>query len=459
MTSSGTLPLETDKRLAKCPKLRVLVVGKSGAGKSSLINHVFGIKQQVTVVSHNAPGICNIEDEITSPDNRHLVLHDSMGFEPGQDANLKKAINFLRARSAENVAIQDQVHVVWLCIKIPHAGGRVLETGDEEFIQFALDKNVPLIVVFTQFDKLQTRIEQELTEAEMELSDCEAIVAQRSEKKFVEICDIPLRKSQPLLPYVRTSVGICMDEGALKSLVHTTRDKVENRVWFVTTVAQRRSPRDKVDGSIEYVIGIPGYWRGLASTTKLFGSTLENCLRTIHFEITASWNFNDPDEFLASEAFKQRIYSLIQFLVPEDKEIRSWFDDVDRFQTLIGIGTTITAAAGPVLVAIGLSKMFVEWIASRYVQTPEALRCLMAYICDLTLIMDHLFLETLDLPPPRHLTQAHIDSAVESYQKSSAWKVHNELRMYANSMTFAQIVQSNRAEEKVQEIIDLYCSK
>ncbi|KAK7026315.1 G domain-containing protein [Favolaschia claudopus] len=456
-TRGGTLPLETDKILAKCPKyeLRVLVVGKSGTGKSSLINHVFGIKQQV--VSHQTRGICKIDEEITSPDNPHLILHDSMGFEPGQATNLQNAIDFLKARSAENVAIQDSSP----CCLIPHAGSRVLETGDEQFIRFALDKKVPLIIVFTQFDKLQSLIEQELTEEEMDSDECEAIVAKRSEMKFAEICDPPLQGFQPL-QYARTSgltegSGVPVDHGALKALVDTTRDMVKKSIWFVTAVAQRTSARAKIEGSID--IGMQGYWHGLASTTGLMNSSLKTCLKTIHFEIIASWNFNDPDELLTNGAFEQKMYSLIQFIVPEDNKIRSWFDNVDPFQTLMGIGTAITAAAAPVLVAIGLSTMFMQWIGSVYNKTPEALRCLMAYICDLTLIMDHLFLETLDLLPPRRLTQAHIDSAVESYQTSSAAKVHTEVRMYANRATFAQIVKSNNAEEKVKDIIDLYCSK
>ncbi|KAK7026312.1 G domain-containing protein [Favolaschia claudopus] len=466
MAGGGTLPLETDKILAKCPKLRVLVVGKSGTGKSSLINHVFGIKQQV--VSHQARGVCNIHDEITSPDNPRLILHDSMGFEPGQVTNLENAIAFLEARSAENIAIQDQVHVVWLCIKIPHAGGRVLETGDEKLIEFALHQKVPLIIVFTQFDKLKSLVEQELTDEEMDSDECDENVTQRSATKFVEICLRPLERFNSVR-YAQTSgltEGMHVDRAALRLLVEATQDMVKENVWFVTAVAQRTSARAKVDSSINILIVFHasgsnslGYWLGLASTTKLFGSPLQTCLKTIHFEITASWNFNDPDELLTNDTFKQKLYSLIQFVVPEDKEIRTWFDNVDPFQALIGIGTAITAAAAPIFVAIGLSTMFMKWIRAVYNETPEALRCLMAYICDLTLIMDHLFLETLDVPPPRRLTQAHIDSAVQSYQTSSAAKVHTELRMYANRATFAQIVQSNKAEHKVKDIIDSYCSK
>lgn len=150
-------------------------------------------------------------------------------------------------------------------------------------------------------------------------------------------------------------------------------------------------------------------------------------------------------------------------------------NDLDPAQALIGLGTTIAAAGTPVLAGIGLSTMFLQWIGSIYTQThafqplqclmfslfhrPEALRCLMGYICDLTLIMDHLFLATLALDPPRRLTLAHIDNAVETYRQSSAARVHTELRKYANHATLKQVVQFNKAEEKVKELIGRYCLK
>lgn len=149
----------------------------------------------------------------------------------------------------------------------------------------------------------------------------------------------------------------------------------------------------------------------------------------------------------------------MQFVVPDESKLLPWFNNLDPIQALIGLGTTIAAAGAPVLAGIGLSIMFLQWIGSIYTQTPEALRCLMGYICDLTLIMDHLFLATLALDPPRRLTLAHIDNAVETYKQSSAARVHTELRKYANHATLKQVVQFNKAEEKVKELIGRYCLK
>jgi hypothetical protein len=39
-----------------------------------------------------------------------------------------------------------------------------------------------------------------------------------------------------------------------------------------------------------------GYWQGLASSTRFDGLTLEECIVTMHQELTRCWNFNDPDD-------------------------------------------------------------------------------------------------------------------------------------------------------------------
>jgi hypothetical protein len=140
---------------------------------------------------------------------------------------------------------------------------------------------------------------------------------------------------------------------------------------------------------------------------------------------------------------------------------------------LVGLESSIDA--GPTVVGIGLSFRFVKWISNRYDKTcvspsllyilrshfhsPEVLRFFMGYIVDLTLIMEQLFLVALSFNPPRALTEADINLALEFYTTSDAAQVHRDIRRYANKATFAQILQSNRAEEKVEELIKQYCAQ
>ncbi|KAJ7110560.1 hypothetical protein C8R44DRAFT_800225 [Mycena epipterygia] len=445
------LPLLTKEILAQCPRFRILVVGKSGVGKSSLINRAFGINKDS--VSHQVRGECDIKVEITSTQNPLFVLHDSMGFEPGQSRNFEDATKFLLSRSGKAVALKDRVHAIWLCIQVPFAGGRAFETGDEEFLKLAVTTQVPVVVVFTQFDVLVNRMKQDLTHEEKDLPDPEIdlLCLERADAEFQKACVGPLEQIKPILAHAR-SFGLAKDaisskaQAALANLIHITQDvvqrEVEGEVWIVTAMAQRAR-----------------YWHGLASGTRFLGSTLEDCLVAVHEEITRGWNFNDADDLLNTPEFKAQIEILAQVVTPDDEEAKSWFENLEQIQTLVGLGTTIAAAAGPAIAGIGLSAVFIKWIANVYKRTPKALRFFMGYVVDLTLVMDQFFLVALAFKRPRPLTQVDIDMALESYKASYAAKVHREIRKYANKVTFAQILQLNKAEEKVKELIKQYCAQ
>jgi hypothetical protein len=151
-------------------------------------------------VSHVDAGKANIEDEILSEDNQQFVLHDSRGFEAGEEGNLKIVTDFIDKRNGmpdiktsympfgmllHSVAATSGFIMTFrsrLCFAIPSAGGRIFETGVEEFLKlkvagklgtstcitiFELYKAirlvkqltlviVPIIAIFTKYDELIT---------------------------------------------------------------------------------------------------------------------------------------------------------------------------------------------------------------------------------------------------------------------------------------------------------------
>lgn len=124
----------------------------------------------------------------------------SQGFEPGAVDNLNLVKTFLQKR--ENGELKDQVHAVWLCI----AGGRVFEKGDEELVKLGL--KTPIVVVFTQFDKLLVRKERELTNIDVRNKSEEesrALVLQRANDTFQSSCIDQLDKLGRNLPYEKVS--------------------------------------------------------------------------------------------------------------------------------------------------------------------------------------------------------------------------------------------------------------
>ncbi|KAK7021540.1 G domain-containing protein [Favolaschia claudopus] len=445
------LPLETKNILQECPRFRVLVVGKTGVGKSSLISFAFGVDRNA--ISHYARGVSDIVTEHVSDHNPRFVAHDSMGFERGETMNLDTVRKFLEARSGGTIPLKDRVHMIWLCVAVPFAEFPAFKNADDNMIQLAWSLKVPVIVVFTQYDRLVHRMEEILIDEDSMLDDehFDRIAADRAEAKFLESCVKPLEARNPGMPYERT-FGLRGEkitppsQTALRRLLSTTQRLVQKSiggdVWVVTAMAQRVS-----------------YWQGLASAASFGNSTLETCLVTIHQEIAESWNFYDPRDLLNGPVFRNRVKALAQLAMPEEMDAGSWFENIDHIQTLLGLGTAIAAPVAPAVAAIGLSALFLHWLSRTIHRTPEILRCLMAYILDITLVMDQLFLVVLATHPPRALTAADIDTALESYMLLNLGDVHKDVRIYVTRAKFLQILAANSAEQKVKELLQKYATR
>ncbi|KAG2145460.1 uncharacterized protein EDB93DRAFT_1251331 [Suillus bovinus] len=190
------LPPTTSEIFQKCPRFRILVIGKSGVGKSSLISYAFGVEKEI--VAHNKPGEANIDKELISLRNERFVLHDSRGFESGEEGNLKIVRDFIDRR--RNISQEHQLHAIWLCFEIPRAGARLLETGTEEFLKSKINGqlgNVPVIVVFTKYDKLIARMKRILYQNSLdELSDeaIKELAKKKADAQLQDTCIGPLKQ-------------------------------------------------------------------------------------------------------------------------------------------------------------------------------------------------------------------------------------------------------------------------
>ncbi|KAG2055902.1 hypothetical protein BDR06DRAFT_881058, partial [Suillus hirtellus] len=209
----------------------------TGVGKSSLIDHVFGVGKK-TVVAHDRPGEASIDDEFISPENDRFVLHDSKGFEPGDEDNLNIVQDFIRRRRAMP-DLKDQLHAVWLCFQIPYAGGRFLETGTEKFLTWKRDG----ILGDTEDDYRETLA------------------------RLIEITE----------KYVGQ---------------HSTLDAA-----VMTSIAQRVHPGLKIEALIE--VGKKRYWKALESCPSFKNRKMQDCLDVLHADIVDVWNFRDPQKVMS----------------------------------------------------------------------------------------------------------------------------------------------------------------
>ncbi|KAJ7717337.1 hypothetical protein B0H16DRAFT_1611451 [Mycena metata] len=448
MPTLETLELESKEMLEECPQLRVVVSGKSGVGKTSLIGTTFGIDKNAA--SHGERGTCDIKEPIVSEQNKLFALHDSEGYEPGDSKKAKVVQDFLVSHSGDNVALKNQVHVIWLCIQLPHAGGRAFETGDEDLLKLTIELKIPVVIVFTRYDTLLISMNRQLR------GDAPEIRAEKIEARFEGLagalrgaCVAPLHAIHKELPYARTS-GLSgkgkakPDWEAFDALITTTKDAIEARV------------EEKNNAAIAYaqpLASIP-----MSSSTRFPGTQLEKCLNTVHKEMTDSWNLYDPDDLLQSLEFVERVRTLTQLVTPDVSTAPIRLPNLDTIQGIAGIvGAGAVAVALPSIAVIGLTGWFLGFLAQAYFATPETLRCFMGYIVDLSLVLDKLFRITL-LRACRPITQAEIEQTFDQYKEGELGRVHREIRQFAGKATIQEIVRTKPAEEKIKELIKQYSS-
>lgn len=123
----------------------ILVMGATGAGKSSLVNLVFG--QEMAAVGAGKP----VTDGVHAYENQLVRIYDSEGYESGQEQQARfkaRVVDFINRQENDLAA---RVHLVWYCIS--QANHRVFDI-DLDTIRAVASLKVPLAVVMTQADQV-----------------------------------------------------------------------------------------------------------------------------------------------------------------------------------------------------------------------------------------------------------------------------------------------------------------
>lgn len=124
-------------------RFNLAIFGKTGVGKSTLVNAIFGEEIAAT----------GIGEPVTKAE--HLYLHqsgtlgvlDTRGLEVGQDNErlLKELTDYLQQMRRRPMA--EQIHVAWYCVR---AGDRRFEPTEAAFVRALADLGLPVIMVLTQ---------------------------------------------------------------------------------------------------------------------------------------------------------------------------------------------------------------------------------------------------------------------------------------------------------------------
>ena len=133
-------------------KVNLLVVGKSGTGKSTLINTVFG--EDVAQTGVGKPVTEQIS--LIEKDDFPVRIYDTVGFEIGSlGFDFKDVVKSFKPNPVLQLVKKvqstespdDDIHVVWYVIS---GSGSRIENAEISFINWMVERKIPVIVVLTK---------------------------------------------------------------------------------------------------------------------------------------------------------------------------------------------------------------------------------------------------------------------------------------------------------------------
>ncbi|KAN0107065.1 hypothetical protein V8E52_010510 [Russula decolorans] len=416
--SRRTLNSTVKQVLTENPQFRILVVGKRGSGKSSLINANFGVNMSA------APGLgSDINLAFRPDDNHHLIVHEYSGLEPGDGQGLRTIRDFITLRTDPNRAPAEKLHAIWICIPTSDAIDGSIGEGVDEILNMRRGELAPVVVAFTKSDLAFPHIsgsesghhqyqDRTRTRAYAQCEQlCRSLFRREARDVPAELVSVMPQYSALINNLIVTSDRIIMGSRTAPSS-RSSSQGAKPRIApapLAWSVALRASRDITIQASIE--IGRSRYWRSLWSSLDFADQPLKSCVNIIHVDIVEIWNLYDRNRYLSSNQFKINISHIVKDLaIP----------------------------------------------AGGATSSQENVRCVMGYIVNLTVILDDIF-RTTGGNVTENAALKVMGTHVRSGRRDS---IHRDIRSFVTetfSIRFA-VPQKDLVLEKIIDLIRQYCA-
>jgi len=134
---------EFEKQAALIGRFNLAIFGKTGVGKSTLINAIFGESVAATGIGDPV----TLDAHLYLDTRGTLGLIDTRGLEIGRDDGelIREVTKYVKQMRSKPV--EEQVHVAWYCVR---GMDRRFEEVEATFIRTLHDLGIPVLLVFTQ---------------------------------------------------------------------------------------------------------------------------------------------------------------------------------------------------------------------------------------------------------------------------------------------------------------------
>lgn len=129
-------------------RVKVLIAGKTGVGKSTLVNAVFG--EDFAATGQGEP--VTQEIKTYTKEGSALSIVDSKGLEMEDFERILTDLETHIEEQKRSPDPNDHIHVAWLCI---HEASNRVESGEERFCEMARRQGIPVIVAITQAEHIE----------------------------------------------------------------------------------------------------------------------------------------------------------------------------------------------------------------------------------------------------------------------------------------------------------------